>query len=156
MAIWDDVATNLYRNMSIDISGYKPTPLFSRLYSRGVQSVKFYEKIPSIISKIGSRWGNSCMGQPIDVVNSYVQGIIHLFIKGIDSKSQKKTLTLLTNSDLASITLDHIIDSVQSKLEVRAYLHWYARYVPEIEEEMQQALESLRNVSIDYKEITKF
>jgi hypothetical protein len=74
MESWDDVASNLYRNMHLDISGNKPLPLFSRLYSRGVQSSSFYEKVPSIISKIGSRWGKGCMGQPIETVNSFVQG----------------------------------------------------------------------------------
>lgn len=78
-----------------------------------------------------------------------------LFLPGIDTRSQKKSLTLLTNSDLASVTLDHIIESVQSKLEVRAYLHWYARYIPDIQDEMYEALEILKNVSQDYKDITK-
>lgn len=75
MASWDDVSTNLYRNMLLDIPGYKPSPLFSRLYSRGVQSLKFYEKVPSVISKINTRWGSSCMGQPVDIISSFVQGI---------------------------------------------------------------------------------
>lgn len=147
MASWDDVSSNLYRNMLLDIPGYKPSPLFSRLYSRGVQSLNFYDKIPSISKKISSRWGSSCMGQSLEIINSFVQGI--------DTRSQKKSLTLVTNSDLASVTLDNIIENVQSKLEVRAYLHWYSRYIPDIQDEMYEALEALKNVSQDYKDITK-
>jgi hypothetical protein len=75
--------------------------------------------------------------------------------QGVDTRSQMKSLTLVTNSNLASITLDRIIERVQSKLEVRAYLHWYARYIPEIQDEMYEALEVLKNVSQDYSEITK-
>ena len=78
LANWDDVTTNIYRNMLFDIPGYKPAPLFSRLYARGVQSQKFYQASPIIIKKIETRWGNSCMGQPIDIVNSFVQGIANL------------------------------------------------------------------------------
>lgn len=66
-----------------------------------------------------------------------------------------KSLTVVTNSDMASNTLDHIIEKVQSKLEVRAYLHWYSRYIPEIRQEMYEALEILKNVSQDYRDITK-
>jgi hypothetical protein len=74
LASWDDVSSNLYRHMHLDIPGFKPSPLFLRLYSRGVQSSSFFKKVPSIISKIGSRWGTGCMGQAIDTVNSYIQG----------------------------------------------------------------------------------
>jgi cell division protein FtsX len=74
--------------------------------------------------------------------------------EGVDTRSQMKSLTLVTNSNLASITLDHIIERVQSKLEVRAYLHWYSRYIPEIQDEIYEALEVLKNVSQDYRDIT--
>ena len=156
MSKWEDVSVNLNRNMLLDIPDFKPTPVFSLLYSRGVQTKQFYENIPSVLKKINSRWGKSCIGQDIVLDNSFLHGMIFIyFTQGIDTKSQLKSLTLLSNTDLASVILDRIIDNVKSKLKVRAYLHWYQTYIPDIEQEMMDAIETVASISQGYKDISR-
>jgi hypothetical protein len=73
-ANWDDVTTNLYRNMLLDIPNLKPAPLFLRLYSRGVQSSEYQRVVPCILKKLNTRWRSNILGQPLDTVESYISG----------------------------------------------------------------------------------
>lgn len=72
---------------------------------------------------------------------------------GLDTKNQTKSLTLLSNSDFASVFLDNVVERVEKKLKVNAYLHWYSRYIPDIRQELSEALDNLQDISHRYLEL---
>lgn len=80
--------------------------------------------------------------------------VLHCVLKihtlGLDPKKGTKSMSLLANTDMPLVPLMDTIENVRLKLEAKAYLHWYERYIPDIQADLEECLDLMSSVQSGY------
>jgi hypothetical protein len=142
---WDDIMTELLRNIPHD---EHRACFSSKLIVRGAQGADIWKKLPKLTERWMNRIGGSFSNLEPDIELSYIYGL--------DPNDKKRTFETCYNSKAILQEIGPIIHKSELLLKQKAYLHWYRRYCPDIEQLFGDALERLYDVQDAYQSLDQF
>ncbi|RKO93284.1 Tubulin/FtsZ family, GTPase domain-containing protein, partial [Blyttiomyces helicus] len=113
---WDALATALGRNMPPLSVGAKRKCIGAQLNARGVQGPEYWDRAEGITGKFSAKLGMTLGATLASCASS---------IYALNSKSTKRSLSLVYNSSDAIPTLEGVLTKARAMYEGGAYLHWY-------------------------------
>ncbi|KAJ3075454.1 hypothetical protein HDU98_008073 [Podochytrium sp. JEL0797] len=130
---WDDVTSDLLRNLPPAPVSVKRSHISSRLYARNALGPDFLSHHQKLHSKLKLKLGPSIVPAPAQDLELVVSSTY-----AISPKSNTRSLTLVSNGSENIAMLGNLLDRSMSMYESGAYLHWYARYWGDHHEEARR------------------
>ncbi|TPX52848.1 hypothetical protein CcCBS67573_g09795 [Chytriomyces confervae] len=120
---WDDLASDLLRNMAPASTSLKRSHISSRIYARNALGPEFWSRSDKLLSKVKSKLGPSIVPSPAKDLELVASSKF-----GKSLKSNNRSLTLISNGSDTIPTLQHLLQRSTDMYESGAYLHWYDRH----------------------------
>ncbi|TPX55458.1 hypothetical protein PhCBS80983_g05292 [Powellomyces hirtus] len=141
---WDDLRTNMTRNMPSLLTGIKRRSISARIQARGVIGGEYWKKANSFETQLVSRLG---LVHGVDCLNVQLSSIY-----GTDLKSSMRSLDLCYNGSDSIHMLESLTTKAQAMFDEKAYLHWYERYGgPEVMDTFDECFETLHSAKDAYE-----
>ncbi|KAJ3257941.1 hypothetical protein HDU77_002475 [Chytriomyces hyalinus] len=120
---WDDLASDLLRNMAPASTSLKRSHISSRIYARNALGPEFWSRSDKLLSKVKSKLGPSIVPPPAKDLELVASSKF-----GKSLKSNNRSLTLISNGSDTIPTLQHLLQRSTDMYESGAYIHWYDRH----------------------------
>ncbi|KAI8911374.1 Tubulin/FtsZ family, GTPase domain-containing protein [Powellomyces hirtus] len=165
---WDDLRTNMTRNMPSLLSGIKRRSISARIQARGVIGGEYWKKANSfetqLVSRLGLVHGVDCLNVQLSSIygnhsafnprSTCISTMVSLTDAqtGTDLKSSMRSLDLCYNGSDSIHMLDSLTTKAQAMFDEKAYLHWYERYGgPEVMDTFDECFETLHSAKDAYE-----
>ncbi|KAI8614358.1 Tubulin/FtsZ family, GTPase domain-containing protein [Chytriomyces sp. MP71] len=120
---WEDLTTDLMRNMASAPLAQKRSHISSRLYARNAVGPEFWSRADKMDAKIKQKLGASVVSPPAQDLELFASSTF-----GMNPKSAQRSLTLVSNDSDIIPSLSHLLDRARTMHASGAYLHWYDRH----------------------------
>ncbi|KAI9334930.1 Tubulin/FtsZ family, GTPase domain-containing protein [Obelidium mucronatum] len=121
---WEDVTSDLFRNLPPIPLNMKKSHISSWLYARNAVGPEFWDRqADKMQSKVKQKLGPSIVPPPAQALELVASSSYAMNIK-----STARSLTLVSNNSDAISNLSHLLQRSHAMYESGAYLHWYDRH----------------------------
>ncbi|KAJ3339136.1 hypothetical protein HDU83_007782 [Entophlyctis luteolus] len=121
---WNDLSSELIRNMAPAPPSTKRTHISSMLYARDAVGPEFWDHLVKIKGKVRAKLGPSIVSGPAQDLEIIASAL------SLPKKSvvPSRSLTIVANSSNIIPTLSHVLARAEEMHTCGAYVHWFDRH----------------------------